>query len=63
MTFFVRVRRQERSRQLPTAIIHRSTDAFRKCSRTLDVVQMARGEKKKSVDIINGSSKGLWPSD
>ena len=24
---------------------------------------MARGEKKKSVDIINGSSKGLWPSD
>ena len=38
-----------------------STSAFRKCFRTTDDVDMARGEKKKSVDIINGRSKGLKP--
>ena len=40
-----------------------STNAFKKCSRSSHYVEMARGEKKKSVDIINGSFKGLWPSD
>ena len=33
------------------------------CLRRLDDVEMARGEQKKSVDIINDDSKELMPPD